>query len=72
MRFYYILLRNNIGPLLRTSWDYFAPPPSHISVFYRYVQLNVAWRDAVQSAVFATPPPFTPRNDRCNLSFCFL
>ena len=34
MRFYYIVRKSSIGHLLRTSRDYFAPPPK-VLVFYR-------------------------------------
>ena len=67
--FYYILHKNSIGHLFRSSCFIFDPPPPPKVLFFP-LHLNVRERDAKKAAL--PPPPFTPRNDRCNLSLSFL
>ena len=66
MRFCYILHKNSIGHLLKTSWDCFGR--QSFSIFNAPAK---CWREGCSEGCFCPPPPFTQRNDRCNLRCSF-
>ena len=61
MSFYYVLHKNSIGHLLRTSWEYFRPPLS----FSFFTVTAKCWREACSEGCF----PFATKNDRSNFFF---